>query len=105
VDTYAITAIEALADPTRRKLFETLGAGSRSVSDLADAVPVSRPAVSQHLRVLERARLVMVRAEGRRRMYALDPRGIGAARDYLDGFWPAAISAYARAVASAPVTG
>ena len=105
MDTYATRAIEALGDPTRRTLFETLGSGSRSVSDLAATVPISRPAVSQHLRVLERARLVMGRAEGRRRMYALDPRGIGAARDYLDGFWPAAISAYAQAVASAPGSG
>jgi DNA-binding transcriptional ArsR family regulator len=91
-------ALEALADPTRRSIFELLGRGPRSVRALADDVPVSRPAVSQHLKVLRESGLVTVRAEGRRNVYALDPRGLGAVRDYFDQFWSAALTAFAAAV-------
>lgn len=90
-------AIEALADPTRRSIFELLGAGERSVVDIARAVPVSRPAVSQHLKVLKDAGLVSVRSAGTRRIYVLDPTGVGAARDYFEQFWTTALASYARA--------
>src|SRR5664279_1060738 len=89
--------IEALADPTRRSIFELLGGGPRSVVDITGEVPVSRPAVSQHLRVLKDAGLVTVRAIGTRRFYALDPTGVQAARDYFDQFWTTALAAYAGA--------
>jgi DNA-binding transcriptional ArsR family regulator len=100
VEAYAKRAIEALADETRQAIFEALAARPRSVTELAETLPVTRPAVSQHLRILERARLVIARAEGRRRLYSLDPHGIAAARDYLDGFWPIALAAYTRTVAA-----
>ena len=96
-------AIEALADETRRAIFEALAINPRSVTELAGMVPVTRSAVSQHLRVLDRAQLVIGRPEGRRRVYCLDPHGIAAARDYLDGFWPVALAAYSRIVAAPPV--
>jgi DNA-binding transcriptional ArsR family regulator len=102
VEAYAKLAMQALADDTRRSMFEALATGPRSVTALAETVPVTRSAVSQHLRVLERAHLVIARAEGRRRVYCLDPHGIAAARDYLDGFWPIALAAYSRTVAASP---
>ena len=89
--------IEALADPTRRSIFELLGGGPRSVVDITGEVPISRPAVSQHLRVLKDAGLVSVRAVGTRRFYALDPTGVRAARDYFDQFWTTALAAFAEA--------
>lgn len=89
--------IEALADPTRRSIFELLGGGPRSVVDITGGVPISRPAVSQHLRVLKDAGLVSVRAVGTRRFYALDPTGVRAARDYFDQFWTTALAAFAEA--------
>jgi DNA-binding transcriptional ArsR family regulator len=85
----------ALADPNRRSIFEILGRGPRSVGDIAGVVPISRPAVSQHLRVLKDARLVSVRSAGTRNIYFLDPVGVRAARDYFDQFWTTALSAYA----------
>jgi len=91
-------ALQALADPTRRSIFELLGRGPRSVRALAEDVPVSRPAVSQHLKVLRESGLVTVRAVGTRNVYALDPRGLGAVRDYFDQFWSAALTAFAAAV-------
>lgn len=81
----------ALADPTRRFIFELVAARPRSVGELADRLPVSRPAVSQHLRVLADARLVVARAEGTRRVYGLDQAGLSAARAYLDRFWDRAL--------------
>ncbi len=90
-------ALEALADPTRRSIFELLGDGPRCVVDIARDVPVSRPAVSQHLKVLKEAGLVHVRNEGTRRTYGIDPSGVAAARDYFDRFWTDALAAYARA--------
>jgi DNA-binding transcriptional ArsR family regulator len=94
-------ALAALADPTRRRVFEKLSAGPKSVGALARGLPVSRPAVSQHLRVLKDAGLVADRPEGTRRVYYIDPHGLGALRKWLDQFWGAALDAYAEAVAQA----
>jgi DNA-binding transcriptional ArsR family regulator len=91
---YAERALDALGDPTRRQIFKRLRGGARSVGQLADGMDVSRPAVSQHLRVLKDARLVTDRAEGTRRLYAVDTRGVEALRDWLDGFWDEALSAF-----------
>ncbi|MCP2278011.1 ArsR/SmtB family transcription factor [Nocardia amikacinitolerans] len=99
--TNGVRALEALAEPTRRAIFEALPHAPRSVGELADLVGVSSSAVSQHLKVLRAARLVMVRAEGTRRVYTLDPRGLGDARDYLEQFWPSALAAYAAALSEA----
>ncbi len=96
--TYQGQVIEALADGTRRSIFELIGEGPRSVADIAAAMPISRPAVSQHLRVLRQVRLVEVRPEGTRRIYSLDPRGVAAARAYFDRFWTDSLAAYAREV-------
>lgn len=84
----------ALADPTRRELFERLAARPQPVGELAEQVTVSRPAVSQHLKVLKEAGLVTDRAEGSRRIYRIDPTGIGALREYLDRFWGTALAAF-----------
>jgi DNA-binding transcriptional ArsR family regulator len=84
----------ALADPTRRKLFERLAAKALSVGELADEVPVSRPAVSQHLKILKAAGLVFDQADGTRRVYRVDPRGIEAIQNYLDRFWDRALAAF-----------
>ena len=87
----------ALADPTRRAIFERLARGPRAVGDLAGEFPVSRPAVSQHLRVLKDAGLVADRREGNRRLYRVDPHGVEAMRAYLDSFWSDALAAFERA--------
>src|SRR4051812_16165262 len=84
----------ALADPTRRKVFERLAAGPRAVGEIARGLPVSRPAVSQHLKVLKVAGLVADRAEGARRVYHIDPKGLGAMRAWLDRFWDVALEAF-----------
>ena len=84
----------ALADPTRRKVFERLALKASSVGDIAARLPVSRPAVSQHLKVLKHAGLVKDVAEGTRRVYRIDPRGISAMKDYLDRFWDRALAAF-----------
>jgi DNA-binding transcriptional ArsR family regulator len=84
----------ALGDPTRRAIFEQLAEHPRAVVELARAVPVSRPAVSQHLRVLKEARLVTDRPDGTRRIYRLDPDGIGALRTDLERYWSRALAAY-----------
>jgi len=88
------TAFAALADPTRRAVLERLAAGPRAVGDLADGLPVSRPAVSQHLKVLKEAGLVSDRQDGARRIYAIDPKGLGAMRAWLDQFWDSALDAF-----------
>ncbi len=88
-------ALTALADPTRRQVFELLRSGPRSVGALAQALPVSRPAVSQHLKILKDAGLVADRAEGTRRVYYIDPKGLAAVRRWLDGFWDEALTAFA----------
>jgi DNA-binding transcriptional ArsR family regulator len=79
--------LEALADGTRRSILEQVAEQPRSVGELADGLPVSRPAVSQHLKVLTEAGLVVSTAQGTRRIYRFDPRGVLALRTYLDGFW------------------
>jgi DNA-binding transcriptional ArsR family regulator len=88
----------ALSDPTRRAIFERLADGPRSVGELAADLPVSRPAVSQHLKVLKGAGLVDDRAQGTRRLYRIDPHGVAAMRDYLDGFWDQALASFKAAV-------
>ena len=89
--------LAALADPTRRAIFERLHGGPRAVVDLARGLPVSRPAVSQHLKVLKEAGLVTDQRAGARRLYQLNPEGLGALRTYLDRFWREALAAFATA--------
>ena len=89
----------ALSDPTRRRVFERLQSGGLPVGEIARGLPVSRPAVSQHLRVLKAAGLVSDRAAGTRRVYHIDPTGLAAIRAWLDQFWDAAMQAYAEEVA------
>jgi DNA-binding transcriptional ArsR family regulator len=84
----------ALGDPTRRAIFEQLAEHPRAVVELARALPVSRPAVSQHLKVLKEARLVTDRPAGTRRIYRLDPDGLGALRTDLERYWSRALAAY-----------
>ena len=84
----------ALGDPTRRAIFERLAERPRAVGDLARDLPVSRPAVSQHLKVLKEARLVADHAEGTRRIYRIDPVGVGALRADLDRYWGQALAAF-----------
>jgi DNA-binding transcriptional ArsR family regulator len=88
-------AFAALSDPTRREVFERLADGPRAVGELARGLPVSRPAVSQHLKVLKEAGLVIDRAEGARRVYQIDPAGLGQMRAWLDRFWGVALDAFA----------
>ena len=88
------SAFVALADPTRRQVFEQLRHGPRSVGIIAAKMPVSRPAVSQHLGVLKKAGLVGDRAEGTRRVYYIDPHGLAAIRIWLDQFWDDALAAF-----------
>lgn len=87
--------LDALGDPTRRQIFESLKTGPRSVGELAAGLPVSRPAVSQHLRVLKEAGLVSDRKEGTRRLYRIDPGGLAGLRDYFDSFWGEALERFA----------
>ena len=84
----------ALADDTRREIFERLSRRPLSVGELAALLPVTRPAVSQHLKVLKDAGLVDMRSEGTRNVYAVDPRGVAAMRTYLDKFWGNALTAF-----------
>jgi DNA-binding transcriptional ArsR family regulator len=86
--------MDALGDATRRAIFERLREGPRAVGELANELPVSRPAVSQHLRVLKEAGLVTERRNGTRRLYRVDPDGVGALRDYFDAFWNEALAAF-----------
>jgi DNA-binding transcriptional ArsR family regulator len=86
--------MDALGDPTRRAIFEQLRSGSRSVGEIAAELPVSRPAVSQHLRVLKEAGLVTERRTGTRRLYRLDQDGLGELRRYVDEYWTEALAAF-----------
>ena len=86
--------LSALADPTRRRVFERLRQGPRPVGAIARGMPVSRPAVSQHLKTLKEAGLVADRQEGTRRVYFIDPHGLGALRRWLDQFWDEALAAF-----------
>ncbi len=87
--------LDALGDPTRRRVLELLRDGERSVREITDATDVSQPAVSQHLRVLRGAGLVSVRPQGARRLYRIDPDGLGAVRAWVDAFWDDALAAFA----------
>jgi DNA-binding transcriptional ArsR family regulator len=87
-------ALTALGDPTRRRIFERIARRPQCVADLAADLPVSRPAVSQHLRVLKEARLVCDRPAGSRRIYQVDPGGVRELRAYLDQFWNQALAAF-----------
>ncbi len=95
--TYQPTALDALGDATRRAIFERLGERPSAVGALADGLPVSRPAVSQHLRVLKQAGLVTDRAVGNRRIYQVDPTGVQELRSYLDKFWNRALVSFKEA--------
>jgi DNA-binding transcriptional ArsR family regulator len=88
------TVFQALSDPTRLRIFTRLKAGGLPVGEIARGLPVSRPAVSQHLRVLKEAGLVTDEAEGARRIYHIDPEGLGALRAWLDQFWDTALEAF-----------
>ena len=94
MSTYGVNGLTALGDPTRRAIFERLLEGPSAVNALAGELPVSRPAVSQHLRVLKQAGLVIDEHAGTRRIYRLDPGGLGALRAYLDLFWSRALSSF-----------
>ena len=96
----AATALAALADPTRRELFERLRSGPRAVGELARGTTVSRPAVSQHLAVLKAAGLVRDTAAGTRRVYEIDPQGLGAIRAWLDDMWGAALAHFSASLES-----
>ena len=91
---YGNAAFAAISDPTRRRVLERLALGPRAVGEIAEGLPVSRPAVSQHLKVLKEAGLVSDRQEGARRIYAIDPHGLGAMRAWLDQFWDTALLAF-----------
>ncbi|WP_326833858.1 metalloregulator ArsR/SmtB family transcription factor [Amycolatopsis rhabdoformis] len=105
MSTYGSDQLAALADPSRRAIFEALRGGPRAVGELAAALPISRPAVSQHLKVLKGAELVVDEAVGTRRLYRLRPEGIAALRAYLDGMWEDALSSFAKkAEETAPET-
>jgi DNA-binding transcriptional ArsR family regulator len=93
-------AMDALGDPTRRAIFEQLRRGPRAVGEIAGELPVSRPAVSQHLRVLKEAGLVTERRDGTRRLYRLDPDGLAQVRRYFDDFWTEALAGFKAAAES-----
>lgn len=101
--TYADRVLNALGDSTRRIVFRRLRAGARSVGQIADGMDVSRPAVSQHLSVLKAAHLVTDRAEGTRRLYAVDKRGIDVLHGWLDGFWDETLGEFKAAAERAAV--
>jgi DNA-binding transcriptional ArsR family regulator len=101
VTTYEQAALEALGDPTRREIFERLSRSPLAVGELAGGLPISRPAVSQHLKVLKEAGLVFNRPAGTRRVYQVDPRAVEALREYFDAFWGQALQNFQRA-AEAP---
>jgi DNA-binding transcriptional ArsR family regulator len=98
VTAYQTDGFAALGDPTRRAIFESLAIRPRAVGELARELPVSRPAVSQHLRTLKNAGLVIDHRAGTRRIYQIDPDGVGALRAYLDQFWHQALAAFKTAV-------
>jgi DNA-binding transcriptional ArsR family regulator len=102
VTAYATSGWDALGDPTRRAIFERLAERPYAVTDLAGTVPVSRPAVSQHLRVLKDAGLVVDEHVGRHRVYRVDPDGLSGLREQLDLFWSKALTAYKSAVEEQP---
>jgi DNA-binding transcriptional ArsR family regulator len=102
VDTYRDAGLGLLGDPTRRAIFELLARRPSSVGELAQQLPITRPAVSQHLRVLKDGGLVVSQAEGTRRVYRLNPEGVSALRAYLDRIWEEALTAFQKAAEAAP---
>jgi len=98
VETYQNSQLDALGDPTRRAIVQLLLRGPASVGRLAEEFPVSRPAISQHLRVLKQAELVTDRAAGTRRVYQLNPQGFESLRAYFDQFWGLALTAFQQKV-------
>ncbi len=102
MQTYQTDALHALGDPTRRAIFERLADQPRAVGELASELPVSRPAVSQHLKVLKDAGLVIDRAAGTRRIYQVNPDGVAALRVQLDGFWTRALASFKQVVEQPP---
>lgn len=94
--------MDALGDATRRAILERLLRGPLPVGELAREFPISRPAISQHLRVLKHAHLVLVRPDGNRRIYELDPAGVDALRAYFDRFWDHALASFKRAAEARP---
>ena len=103
MDTYRDAGLGLLGDPTRRAIFELLARRPSSVGELARQLPISRPAVSQHLRVLKDGGLVVSWPEGTRRVYRLNPDGVTALRAYLDRIWDQALTAFQKAAEAAPV--
>jgi DNA-binding transcriptional ArsR family regulator len=101
----AVAVLEALADPTRRAVLELVRVGERPVGEIAGRLPVSRPAVSQHLRVLKEAGLVRERKDGTRHFYRIDPTGLLALREYLERYWDAALTAFAEAAEASEEAG
>jgi DNA-binding transcriptional ArsR family regulator len=102
VDAYGDAGLGLLGDPTRRAIFELLARRPSSVGELAQQLPISRPAVSQHLRVLKDGGLVVSRPEGTRRVYRLNPDGVTALRAWLDRIWDQALTAFQKAADTAP---
>ena len=96
--TNADRVLSALYDPTRRAVLERLREGPRPVGEIARGLPVTRPAISQHLKVLKEAGLVTDRSEGTRRIYSIDPKGLGVMRAWLDQFWDSTLLAFAAEV-------
>src|SRR3954469_10848486 len=94
-------ALQSISDPTRRSVLEALRSGPQPVGEIARKLPVSRPAVSQHLKILKEAGLVRDRSEGARRVYYIDPDGLGELRRWLDEFWGDALASFAREVNAA----
>lgn len=104
VITYRDAQLDALGDPTRRAILAGLRRGPKAVGELARSFPISRPAISQHLRILKDARLVVDRPAGTRRLYELDPAGFASLREYFDQFWTEALAAFKRKVESTQPT-
>jgi DNA-binding transcriptional ArsR family regulator len=101
VITYGDAQLEALGDATRRSILTHLRRGPLAVGKLAEEFPISRPAISQHLRILKDARLVSDRADGNRRLYELNPEGLETLREYFDQFWTDALDAFQQKVETA----
>ena len=103
MDANGVAGLGLLGDPTRRAIFELLARHSCTVGELAQQLPITRSAVSQHLRVLKDGGLVVSRAEGTRRIYRLNPDGVTALRAYLDRVWAEALTAFGKAAQAAPI--
>ena len=103
MDTNGVAGLGLLGDPTRRAIFELLARHPRTVGELAQQLPITRSAVSQHLRVLKDGGLVVSKAEATRRIYRLNPEGVTALRAYLDRVWAEALTAFGKAAQAAPL--